>query len=71
MSTFINVTGKNKEAVQEWIKLGILKSYDLQGSRGRQIHDSRLVKIRRTTTGITRELAIREEEKLSRIVPYS
>jgi hypothetical protein len=71
MSEFINVTERNKEQVQEWIKLGLIKSYDLQGVRGRQLHDSRLVKIRRTTTGITRELAIREEEKLSRIVPYS
>jgi hypothetical protein len=71
MCAFINVTEKNKEAVQEWIKLGILKSYDLQGAKGRRIHDQRIAKIHKSTTGITKELAFKQEEKFSRIVPYS
>jgi hypothetical protein len=70
MSTFINVTERNRAAVQEWIKLGILKSYDLQGAKGRRIHAQRIAEIHKTT-GITKELAFKQEEKLSRTVPYT
>ena len=71
MSKFINVTERNKASIDEWIKLGILKSYDLQGAKGRRIHAQRIAEIHRNSTGITKELALRQEEKLSRIVPYS
>ena len=64
MRVFINVTKRNRAAVQEWIKLGILKSYDLQGSVGREKHDKR--------TAMNRKLRdFYEEEMNSRIVPYS
>lgn len=68
MSAFINVTERNKEAVKEWIKLGIIKSYDLNGPSGRQEHDKRVEAIRMGGGNLE---SFQWEERNSRIVPYS
>ncbi len=68
MEQFVNITKGNEGTIKELIQIGLLKSYDLKGSVGRQVHDKRIADIRRTGGNFQ---SFQWEERNSRLVPYN
>lgn len=59
----IKVNKQNEGTFKELIDIGLIKSYDLLGAVGREVHDNRMVKCR-----VNRNFV--DEKRLSFQIPY-